>query len=1575
MGGGDADQATCGARWPRRRPSGERDQVLAVGIPLDKSGEHAAQSTMIDTLAAAFRHVPVAMAIWTPDGRLIDANPAFSRLFGYEHDEFLRRGATAIAYPDEPWFDVVQWPRMATGESDAYQREKRYLRKDGSVMWGLSTIVGLRDEQAAVVGCLMQVQDITAQKTAEETAQTYEAQLTGLVEQLPVALFTLPPGGSATFQYVSPQFERQTGLGQVDLPSTLQELLELVHPDDRDAVQAMDAQAELTGGPEQIEYRLRGKHDAWVWVDHRSVLMRDRQGRPLAWCGAILDVSERKRLEASLHTSQERFRRAFEDAAIGMSLGTPDDICLDANAAYCRIVGRPREDVIGRRFAELTHPDDAKTYARVHSRLYTGEVAAYEMEKRYLRPDGTVVTGLLTVTAVRDHEGNHLYDIGQLQDITAQKVAEAALRENESRLRQLLDRLPAAIYRRDVSGEAASTYVSPSFSTLLELDPDDLPIGFAAFFDRMHPDDQPAAREAAAQAELTREPMDIEYRLRRSDGEWTWIHDRSVLERNSDGNARAWTGVLLDISDRKRLEASLRESEAHLRTIVEHLPAAIYRLESGANSRYTFMSPSFTTLTGLPADPDQVSPEMVFERVYPDDVEGLRAADAEAQRTGKPLEWEYRICGQDDSWIWVYDRSTLVHEERTNSAAWHGIMLDISEQKRLQALLAESEERFRGTFEGAGIGMSLTDPNGRIFDVNPAFCQLLGYTRDELLGKTFRELSHPDDHDLSLASLSHHVRGEAHDYVFDKRYIRKDGRVVWARLTTNALRRPYGRLRYVITQVEDITARREAEAALHASEARFRSIFEGAGIGMTLASPDRTILLANPAVERLLGYAPDELTGVAIDAISFPVDPEEELELRRRMRRAEIERFQIERRYRRKDGELVSALVDVAAIRDEQGALTATIGQIQDITARKAAEAALLESEARFRSIFEGTGIGIALVSVEGNIVIANPALSQMLGYLPHELAGINIDEITHPDDLALQLKSRAKLVAGETNAYQMEKRYLRRDGGLVWALLNVSAVRDEHGVLTAMIGQVQDITAHKEAEAALHESEALFRSLFEGAGIGMSLSGSDGRIRVANPTFEQMLGYGPGELSGVHVNAITCLDDLAQSTEYVRRAVAGEIDAYQMEKRYLRKDGGVVWGQLHASVVRDERGAMLAIIGQVQDITARREAEAALRESETRFRALVQYDPDLIIVLDEAMRVSYLSPSAEAALGVPVGELLGADERNLPFLHPEDRERVIASLSDVSSCPGAVVSTEARLGDSERDWRWYHITVSNQRADPSLAGYLVNLRDITELKRAEQAIKAALAAQEEANAELERLNQTKSRFLTTISHEFRTPLTAIIGFSELLASASADPRTISEDTAVIHREASRLSRMVDEVLFVDRVDAGYLSLSLKPLDLNTVAQEVTASFRRLAHRHQFQLDLDPELLRVDGDHDRLAQALTNLISNAVKYSPNGGTVTIETHNHGDEVVLSVRDKGIGIARRDTARIFDRFERVETGFAGRIGGTGLGLAIVREIVQVHHGRVWVESTPRVGSTFSLALPARRRRKSEVGGRE
>jgi two-component system, OmpR family, sensor histidine kinase VicK len=171
------------------------------------------------------------------------------------------------------------------------------------------------------------------------------------------------------------------------------------------------------------------------------------------------------------------------------------------------------------------------------------------------------------------------------------------------------------------------------------------------------------------------------------------------------------------------------------------------------------------------------------------------------------------------------------------------------------------------------------------------------------------------------------------------------------------------------------------------------------------------------------------------------------------------------------------------------------------------------------------------------------------------------------------------------------------------------------------------------------------------------------------------------------------------------------------------------------------------------------------------------------------------------------------------------------------------------------------------------------------------------------------------------------------------------------------------LSRLVDDIRLVDRVDAGHMSLKMRSGDINALVREGVATFRPLTDSHQFLLALDPSLRTIDGNRDRLAQAITNLVSTAVKYSPAGGMVTIATRNDGDDVVISVRDEGIGVAREDLSRIFDRFERVETGIAGRIAGTGPGLSIVQEIASLHGGRLWADSELRLGSTFYLAIPA------------
>ena len=349
----------------------------------------------------------------------------------------------------------------------------------------------------------------------------------------------------------------------------------------------------------------------------------------------------------------------------------------------------------------------------------------------------------------------------------------------------------------------------------------------------------------------------------------------------------------------------------------------------------------------------------------------------------------------------------------------------------------------------------------------------------------------------------------------------------------------------------------------------------------------------------------------------------------------------------------------------------------------------------------------------------------------------------------------------------------------------------------------------------------------------------------------------------------------------------------------------------------------------------------------------MIEHDPDAICVMDDRFQVVYTNPAARTMLGIP-GFQPWQRFPDANHMHPDDVCRLEQAVK-ASSVPGGRTSMEVRLELADGGWHWFDLTLCDLRHDPVIDGLLVKLRNIDLVKQDERDMQEQLAT-------LQRQNQNKSAFLSTISHEFRTPLTSIIGYSEFLTANSSDPAMVAEDAEVIHREATRLSRMVDDVLLMDRVDNGHVSLNLKPLSLNDVVTAVTEAMRPHMVRHRLVLALDPALPAILGDKDRLEQALTNLIGNAVKFSEQGGTITVSTARAGGEVIVSVRDEGMGIAPDDRERVFQRFERVETGISGRVVGTGLGLAIVSEIVKLHDGRVELESEIGEGSTFSIILP-------------
>ncbi len=410
---------------------------------------------------------------------------------------------------------------------------------------------------------------------------------------------------------------------------------------------------------------------------------------------------------------------------------------------------------------------------------------------------------------------------------------------------------------------------------------------------------------------------------------------------------------------------------------------------------------------------------------------------------------------------------------------------------------------------------------------------------------------------------------------------------------------------------------------------------------------------------------------------------------------------------------------------------------------------------------------------------------------------------------------------------------------------------------------------------------------------------------------------------------------------------------------------------------------AVLHALEEKQLRLERHRAEVALRESEERFRLLVENSSDVITVLNADGTARYESPAHERILGYTPEEMIG--QYPLALAHPDDLPRLSQALINGLQIPGYTVRIEYRIRHKDGSWREMEAIACNLVDDPAVAGIIVNSRDVTERKQAEEAVRrlnaeleqrvrertaqleAANRELEAANARLQTLSRVKDEFVSNVSHELRTPITNFKLYLSLLAL-----RPEKQDTYIVtlERETARLANLIENLLVLSRLDQDRQTIDLTTLDLNALINEYVTDRSLLAENSGLALAFDAAsaLPAVQADANLIGQVVSILLTNALNYTPAGGQVTVSTRTcHFDSrpwIGFSVDDTGPGIPSDEQEQLFTRFFRGRTGRASGIPGTGLGLAIVKEIIDRHQGRIEVErkSAPNQGTTFSVWLP-------------
>lgn len=601
------------------------------------------------------------------------------------------------------------------------------------------------------------------------------------------------------------------------------------------------------------------------------------------------------------------------------------------------------------------------------------------------------------------------------------------------------------------------------------------------------------------------------------------------------------------------------------------------------------------------------------------------------------------------------------------------------------------------------------------------------------------------------------------------------------------------------------------------------------------------------------------------------------------------------------------------------------------------------EGNQHFSSAFENAAIGMAVLALDSHRLRVNQAFCDMLGYSKDELLMPALFDVTHPEDMAEDLLQRGRALAGEIETYQREKRYLHKSGRIVWAHLTCSLVRGADGAPLHFISQMQDITERRRAEQILREGEERFRALVE-------LSNDWFWEQDENFRFVQVSGEVADMAS---VTSAQSIGKLRWELDYVgmddsvwaaHKALLERHEAFRdFEVTRLDSKGEVRYLSISGVPIFDASGRFTGYRGTGRDTTALRRSTDNLRASERLLHEITDTIPALIAYVDSEQRCRFHNRAYQDAFGLTSEQLLGKTMREL--MGDEYYEKTLRSkVEEVLAGYPVVYERKQRVAHGGLR----HFVVNyfpRYDDDDKVIGFYSLATDITELKR---------------------IDQLKNEFVSTVSHELRTPLTSIRGSLGLIAGGVAGklPDAVQNLVGIAKSNCERLIRLINDILDIEKIESGKMKLELQPVALAPlVAQAVAANEGfALANGVRLVLHCEDEDIQVNVEPDRLTQVVTNLLSNALKFSPADGTVDVHVKRQGLGVRVEIRDHGPGIPQEFRGRIFQKFSQADSSDTRQKSGTGLGLNISRAIVERLGGTIGFETQSGEGTTFYFELP-------------
>jgi len=1024
----------------------------------------------------------------------------------------------------------------------------------------------------------------------------------------------------------------------------------------------------------------------------------------------------------------------------------------------------------------------------------------------------------------------------------------------------------------------------------------------------------------------------IPYKNRNRFVEATYIPDK-----DEDGYVKGYIALLNDIT-------ALKEIEHRYRNLIHGLPAAVYTTDK--DGYITLYNEAAVELWGRQPE---IGKDMWCGswRIYEPD--GTTPVPPDASPMAMALKEGCKILGREiivERQDGVRKNVELYPDPIFNSdgevIGGVNMLFDITERK-----VAE-EERAKlaaivQTSDDAIISKRL---DGIITSWNDAAETTFGYSADEMIGQSITKIIPPDRLDEEPKIIGQIIKGERIDH-FETERVRKDGGRVCVSLTISPVKNSKGNIIGVSKIARDITKRKKADEAT----ARLAAIVESSDDAIIAKTLDGTITNWNQAAERLFGYQEEEIIGKSIRKLIPPDRLSEEDQILNRLRKGErIDHFETKRIT--KDGKLLDISLTTSPIKDSNGHVIGASKIARNITGQRETERLMHESEERFRMAVETTNLGTWEYNTQNARLYCSMESRKICG-MPADMdpdIEVLFEHIhTEDKDYFLQQLKKAVDPVGE-GRFDIHLRFHRYDNKEVrWARAQGKVFFDSNLFPERLIGTMLDVTEEKTREQELRESVELFQTMADNVPAMIWMSGTDKFHDYFNKPWLEFTGRtleeesDEGWLESVHPDDIQkCIDTYNASFK--------EQKGFYTEYRIRRHDGVYRWISDNSVPRFSPDGEFLGFISACIDIDDQKRFREKIQESELLFKTISNASPAALWMTNEDEENVFVSDTWLKWTGKTFNEVI--QEGWLSSVLAEDKETVAKKFGKCFK-QKRYFNAEFRFQRIDGEIRW-GLTEGYPFYDFSgkFSGYAGSITDITEIKK---------------------LEQRKDDFIKMASHELKTPITSINGYVQLLLNIyneSDDQRlhlsktTVKSSLTTIAKQITKLTRLVSELLDLSKIESGKLELHQTEFDLADMVEETVQDVRHTTSKHAIILHNDFEG-KVFADKDRIAQVLLNLLTNAIKYSPNSDHVEVVVEGDREIATIKVRDHGIGIDKKDQAKIFERFYRVEGKSEQTFPGFGIGLFIASEIIHRHSGSITVESEKGKGSVFTVTLPLNR----------